>query len=87
MIIDVIADTGNVMTHDLTIFFITLKLTPDNPPATPTPIMEPIRVCVVETGSPIKLFAKTTDAVENSAENPRVGVNSVIFVPTVSITL
>jgi len=85
--IDVKAATGSVMTHDLTILLMTLKLTPDNPPAKPTPIIEPIKVCVVETGSPMKLFAKTTDAVENSAEKPRVGVNSVIFVPTVSMTL
>ena len=84
---ETIAAAGTVMTQDVTMFRMTFKLMLDNPPASPTPMTAPTSVCVVETGSPIKLFDKTIAAVENSAAKPLVGVNSVIWWPTVSMTL
>ena len=49
------------------------------PLARPTPITPPTSVCVVEIGNPIYEATTTVVAVANSAENPKLGVNSVIF--------
>ena len=57
------------------------------PLATPTPRTPPTSVCVVEIGIR-NLDARTiVVAAAKSAEKPRVGVNSVIFLLMVSITL
>lgn len=56
------------------------------PPARPTPSTAPTSVWVVETGRPRRDAKSTVKAAANSAEKPRLGVSSVIFLPIVSIT-
>lgn len=57
------------------------------PLAKPTPSIAPINICVVETGMPRPEQITTVAAVDNCAAKPLEGVNSVIFEPTVAITL
>ena len=78
---------GSVIIHEKTMFLTTWKLRVAIPRATPTPMIDPTRVWVVDTGSPNREQARTVVAVPNSAEKPRDGVSSVIFFPVVSITL
>ncbi len=81
------AAIGMVTIHDRTIFFIIPKLSAFIPLANPTPITEPTMVCEVEIGNPNFEHIRTVVAALNSAENPLVGVISVILSPIVSITL
>ena len=84
--IDKIAPTGRVITQDIMIPPITLKSSAPIPLAKPTPITAPTAICVVETGIPVREAITTVAAAANSAENPRVGISSVILVPIVNIT-
>ena len=56
------------------------------PRAMPTPSTPPTSVCVVDTGMPRREARTIVVAAANSAAKPRLGVSSVIFLPTVSIT-
>ena len=85
--IDSPAPTGNVTTQETIIRPTTVKSTADNPLARPTPSTAPTSVCVVEMGNPVPEAKTTVVAAASSAANPLLGVNSVIFLPTVSITL
>jgi hypothetical protein len=46
----------------------------------------PTRMWVVDTGRPVREARTTVAAAASSAEKPRVGVSSVIFVPIVRMT-
>ena len=85
--IERIAPAGNVITHDIKILPTTRKSIAAMPLANPTPKIAPTRVCVVEIGRPVYEANTTVEAAPISAEKPRVGVSSVIFSPTVAITL
>lgn len=82
-----IAVEGTVMNHEVIILRIMRRLRVAIPLAKPIPITDPTIVWVVEMGSPNLEKTSTVVAVENSAEKPRVGVISVIFLPIVSMTL
>ena len=47
------------------------------------PAIEPVTVCVVETGIPKSVAAKIMAAAPVSAAHPRKGLSGVIFVPKV----
>ena len=81
------APTGSVTTQETIILPTTEKSTADNPLAKPTPNTAPTSVWVVEIGKPVPEANTTVVAAANSAANPLLGVNSVMFLPTVSITL
>jgi len=49
----------------------------------PTPIMEPVTVCVVDTGMPNVVAMANVMALEVSAQNPPTGFNLVIRIPIV----
>ncbi|BAA29730.1 117aa long hypothetical protein [Pyrococcus horikoshii OT3] len=83
----IIPATGTVTNQEIIISFTTLLFIAFTPLANPTPITAPTTVWVVEIGIPSQLAIKTTVAAEKSIVNPLVFVNSVIFFPTVSITL
>ncbi len=57
------------------------------PRARPTPNTAPTRVCVVEIGKPMPEASTTVAEAPSVAAKPRLGVSSVILVPTVAITL
>jgi len=82
-----IALAGIVMTQDKKMPRIKLKLSENNPRVNPTPRTDPTIACVVEMGSPNFDAKRMVIEAPNSAENPRVGVRVVMFVPIVSITL
>ena len=77
---------GTVMTQESAISRSMLRLKARIPRARPTPKTAPTRQCVVEMGSPSLEANKIVVAAPNSAQKPRVGVSSVIFLPIVSIT-
>lgn len=81
------APIGRVTTHEITTLPTTPKSIADIPLANPTPKTAPTSVCVVEIGKPVPDANTTVVAAANSAAKPLLGVNSVIFLPTVSITL
>ena len=81
------APTGKVTTHEIIILPTTLAFTEEIPLAKPTPRTAPTKVCVVEIGRPVPEAKTTVVAAASSAAKPLLGVNSVIFLPTVSITL
>ena len=81
------APTGKVTTQETIILPTTEKSTAESPRAKPTPNTAPTRVCVVEIGKPVPEANTTVVAAASSAANPLLGVNSVMFLPTVSITL
>jgi len=68
-------------------FRITIKFKAPIPRANPTPSTAPTRVCVAETGIPVLVETTTVVAAANVAAKARLGVNAVIELPTVSITL
>ena len=77
---------GNVINQERNMFRIIFKFSEDIPRAKPTPNTDPTNVCVVEIGSPNLEAMTMVVAAPNSAEKPLVGVNSVIFLPMVSMT-
>ena len=64
----------------------TRRSTAPMPRAKPTPRTAPTSVCVVEMGMPMREARTIVVAAAISAAKPRLGVSSVIFLPTVSIT-
>ena len=78
---------GNVTNQEIMMFNTTRKSKAPTPRAKPTPKIEPINMCVVETGIPVREASTTVVAAASSAQKPLDGVSSVIFLPTVSITL
>ena len=65
------ADAGIVMIQATTILFATLQRTADILRAAPTPMIEPVIVCVVETGIPSQVAAKQRDRARRSRrKNP-----------------
>ena len=83
---EIAAVNGMVVTHEINIILIIPRFKVGRPLASPTPITEPTRVCVVEIGRPIFEHIKTTEAAPNVAQKPLEGVISVILSPTVAIT-
>ena len=81
------APTGKVTTQDITILPTTPRSIAERPLARPTPKTAPTKVCVVDIGKPVPEAKTTVVAAANSAAKPLLGVSSVIFLPTVSITL
>ena len=75
------------MTQERKILLVTRILSEAKPLAMPTPNTAPTKTWVVETGKPVYEASTTVVAAANSAENPRLGVNSVIPLPIVFITL
>jgi hypothetical protein len=51
--------------------------------AAPTPTIDPVIVCVVETGMPSQVAPNSANAPPVSAQNPCIGVKCVIREPTV----
>ena len=51
--------------------------------AAPTPMMQPVIVCVVETGMPSQVAANSVIEPPVSAQKPCIGVSRVIFEPIV----
>ena len=81
------APTGSVTTHERMILPTTPRLMAPIPRASPTPSTAPTSVCVVYMGKPVPDAITTVPAAANSAANPLLGVNSVMAVPTVLMTL
>ena len=61
---------GKVNTHVKTISFTTPKLIADTLLTAPTPIIDVVFTCVVETGSPVNEQRSNTAVEEISAEKP-----------------
>ncbi len=72
-----------VMTHASTMFPATPQRTADARSAVPTPMIAPVIVCVVETGTPSSVAMKRVIAPPVSAEKPPTGRSFVIFCPMV----
>ena len=78
---------GMVITQERIISLSIPKFNAFIPLASPTPKTAPTRQWVVEIGKPNLEASRIVVAAPNSAQNPRVGVSSVIFLPMVSMTL
>src|ERR1700730_6678837 len=74
---------GSVRTQATTMLLATFQRTADTLCAAPTPTIDPVMVCVVETGMPNQVAAKTVIAPPVSAQNPCTGVSRVILEPIV----
>src|ERR1051326_774329 len=61
----------------------TPHFTADNLRVAPTPTIEPVIVCVVETGVPVSVTYASVSAAALSAQNPPTGFSFVIRVPIV----
>ena len=85
--IDRIAPAGSVMTHEVKMVATIRRLIAAKPRANPTPKTAPTKVCVVDMGKPIPEARTTVAEAPRVAANPLLGVNSVILVPIVAITL
>ena len=86
VIIANIAERGIVSTHAQRIFFATPHLTADKPFTAPTPIIEPVIVCVVLTGIPKIVAPMIVNPAEVSALKPPKGLSFVTRIPRVFIT-
>ena len=64
------AEAGMVMIQATTILFATFQRTADTLRAAPTPMMQPVMVCVVETGMPSSVAANNVMAPPVSAQTP-----------------
>ena len=73
------ADAGIVNTQAQTIFPATPHLTADIFCAEPTPTIEPVMVCVVDTGIPERFANNKVNAPALSAQKPPTGFSFVIF--------
>ena len=71
------------MIQAMTISLATLQRTADTRFAAPTPMMQPVMVCVVETGMPSSVAANSMIEPPVSAQKPCIGVSRVIFDPIV----
>src|SRR5215207_8577604 len=79
----IIAAIGIVNTHAQTILPATPHLTAENRLAEPTPTIDPVIVCVVETGMPKYVAPNNVIAPAVSAQKPPTGWSLTIFVPIV----
>src|SRR5215212_10802341 len=61
----------------------TPHFTADNLRVAPTPTIDPVIVCVVETGVPVSVTYASVSAAAVSAQNPPTGFSFVILVPIV----
>ena len=77
------ADTGIVITQAQIILRVSPQRTADKRLVKPTPIIEPVMVCVVETGIPNLSVKNRVIAPAVSALTPSSGVILVIFEPMV----
>ena len=64
------ADAGMVTIQAMTMLLATLQRTDDTRRAAPTPTMQPVIVCVVETGMPSQVAPNSVMAPPVSAQNP-----------------
>src|ERR1700690_646627 len=71
------------MIQAVTISLATAQRTADIFFAAPTPMIEPVMVCVVDTGMPRLVAANSMTDPPVSAHAPLIGVNRVIFEPMV----
>src|SRR3954453_6597971 len=71
------------MTQAMTILLATFQRTADTLRAAPTPTIEPVMVCVVETGTPSQVAANSVIAPAVSAQKPCIGVSRDILDPIV----
>src|SRR6187200_1472698 len=77
------AAAGMVSTHAQTMRPATPHFTAENLLAEPTPTIEPVMVCVVDTGMPNAVAPKRVIAPAVSAQNPPTGCSLTILVPIV----
>src|SRR5277367_5636542 len=77
------AEHGIVSTHAHTTRRATPHRTADNRWTAPTPIIAPVMVWVVLTGTPIAVDANSDVAAASSAHAPSYGRSFVIFIPIV----
>src|SRR5690606_4677274 len=77
------AETGMVNIHAQSKLIVTPHLTADIRLVTPTPMIEPVIVCVVETGTPKCSVTYNEIAPAVSAATPSNGVTFVILEPIV----
>lgn len=77
---------GIVSSHAHTILAATLQRTALTLLAEPTPIMEPVIVCVVDAGIPNEAVPNSVIAPAVSAQNPPIGFNGVRLCPIVLTT-
>src|SRR5215217_9533986 len=77
------AAAGIVSIQAHTIRPATPHLTADSRRVAPTPTIEPVIVCVVETGVPVSVAYASVTAAAVSAQKPPTGFSFVIFVPIV----
>src|ERR1044071_1045068 len=61
----------------------TPHFTADNLRVAPTPTIEPVMVCVVETGVPVSVTYASVSAAAGSAQKPPTGLSFVMRVPIV----
>ena len=71
------------MIQAVTISCATTQRTADTFLAAPTPMIEPVIVCVVDTGMPSQVAANSVIEPPVSAQKPCIGVSRVIFEPMV----
>ena len=77
------AEKGIVKTQAHTIVPASPHFTADARFIEPTPIIAPVIVCVVDTGTPIDDDTKRLIAAEVSAQKPSIGFNFATFCPIV----
>jgi hypothetical protein len=71
------------MTHAVTMLLATFQRTAETLRAAPTPTIDPVIVCVVDTGTPRYVAPNSVIAPPVSAQKPCIGVRRVIFEPIV----
>src|SRR4051812_17031794 len=76
-------DAGSVTIHATTILLAIFQRTAETLRAAPTPTIDPVMVCVVETGTPSQVAANSVIAPAVSAQKPCIGVSRVILDPIV----
>ena len=76
-------EAGNVTIQATTMLAAMFQRTADTFRAAPTRMIEPATVCVVDTGMPKYVAAKSMMAPPAEAQQPCTGVNRVILDPTV----
>ena len=79
----IMAVVGTVRIQVKRILYIVPHAIPKKLRDKPTPTIEPVTVCVVETGTPRSVAAKMTAAAAASAQHPRNVFKCVIFLPIV----
>lgn len=77
------ADTGMVMIHAQIMLMVNPQRTAERRFVNPTPMIEPVVVCVVETGIPNFCVKNNVNAAAVSALTPSSGVILVILEPIV----